>query len=207
MSRRAAAGSRIDGSRMDRSNTAGPDIDPSNLSQVLLETYAANDRMNQLLFEHLDPRAWRAKPPYMKKLEGRTIAAIFAHLHNSRLVWLKWSAPHLRCPAALDPARCTLRQAAAAHRKSAARCLQMLEEALSEDPDRRVTKFSRGSWAPVWPAGATMFAYMFAHEAHHRGQIIALAHQIGYRLPDEGAYGIWHWNKIWKELGFDRGPR
>jgi len=192
---------------MDRSNTAGPDIDPSNLSQVLLETYAANDRMNQLLFEHLDPRAWRAKPPYMKKLEGRTIAAIFAHLHNSRLVWLKWSAPHLRCPAALDPARCTLRQAAAAHRKSAARCLQMLEEALSEDPDRRVTKFSRGSWAPVWPAGATMFAYMFAHEAHHRGQIIALAHQIGYRLADEGAYGIWHWNKIWKELGFDRGPR
>ena len=179
----------------------------SDIREVLLETYAANDRMNQLLLEHLDARAWRAKPPGLKRREGRTIAAIFAHVHNNRLVWLKWSAPHLRCPAALDPARCTVKQAATAHRKSAARCLQMLKEALSENPDRRVTKFSRGSWAPVWPAGATMFAYMFAHEAHHRGQVIALAHQLGYRLPDKAAYGIWHWDRLWKELGFACGPR
>ncbi|MGB9073102.1 MAG: DinB family protein [Terriglobales bacterium] len=179
----------------------------SDIREVLLETYAANDPMNQLLLEHLDARAWRAQPPGLKQREGRTIAAIFAHLHNNRLVWLKWSAPHLRCPAALDPARCTVKQAAAAHRKSAARCLQMLKEALSENPDRRVTKFSRGSWTRVWPAGATMFAYMFAHEAHHRGQVIALAHQLGYRLPDRAAYGIWHWDRLWKELGFTCGPR
>ena len=143
----------------------------------------------------------------MKRSEGRSIAAIFAHMHNNRLVWLKRSAPHLKCPSPLDPSRCTAKQAASAHRKSAARCLQMLREALTQDPDRKVTKFSRGGWAPVWPAGATMFAYMFAHEAHHRGQVIALAHQLGYRLPDQAAYGIWHWDRIWKELGFASGPR
>ena len=126
---------------------------------------------------------------------------MYKRQHNNRLVWLKRSAPHLKCPAPLDPARCTIRQTASAHKKSDAGCLKMLEEALSENPDRRVTKFSRGSWAPDWPAGPTMFAYMFAHDAHHRGQIIALAHQLGYRLPDEAAYGIWHWDKIWKELG------
>src|SRR5271167_5151485 len=82
----------------------------SNIREVLLETYAANDRMNQLLLEHLDARAWRAKPPGLNRLQGRTIAAIFAHMHNNRLVWLKWSAPHRRCPATLDPARCTVRQ-------------------------------------------------------------------------------------------------
>jgi hypothetical protein len=27
-----------------------------------------------------------------------------------------------------------------------------------------------------------MFAYMFSHEAHHRGQILMLAHQLGYRV-------------------------
>ncbi len=192
---------------MPRRARAESQIHQSNIRAVLLETYAANDRMNQLLFEHLDARAWRAKPPGLKRSEGRTIAAIFAHMHNNRLVWLKWSAPHLKCPAALDPFRCTLRQTAAAHRKSAARCLQMLKEALSENPGRRVTKFSRGSWAPVWPAGATMFAYLFAHEAHHRGQVIAMAHQLGYRLPEKAAYGIWHWDRIWKELGFACGPR
>ena len=178
----------------------------SDIREVLLEIYAANDRMNQVLLEHLEARAWRAKPPGLKQRGGRTIAAIFAHLHNSRLVWLKRSAPHLKCPARFDPHRCTLRQTAIAHRRSAARCLAMLEEALSENPDRRVTKFFRDSWMPIWPAGATMFAYMFAHEAHHRGQVIALAKQLGYPLPAYDA-SIWRWDKFWEELGFTSGPR
>jgi uncharacterized damage-inducible protein DinB len=179
----------------------------SNIREVLLETYAANHQMNQLIFDHLDARAWRAKPPGWKGLEDRSIAAIVAHTHNNRLVWLQRSAAHLRCPAPLDSNLCSIKQAARAHRTSAARCLQMLTEALSENPDRRVTKFSRGSWAPAWTAGASMFAYMFAHEAHHRGQVIALARQLGYALPEQAAYGIWQWDRIWKELGFARGPR
>src|ERR1700726_953740 len=121
----------------------------------LLETYASNDGMNQLILSSLDPRAWRAQAPG-EKGNGRTIAAIFAHLHNTRLKWLKRSAPHLKRPPALDPHRCTMKQAAAAHKKSAAQCLRMLSDALSADPDRRVKKFSRGSWAQTWPAGGTM---------------------------------------------------
>ena len=50
-------------------------------SRVMAEAYAVNDRMNQIVLEHLDPRAWRAKPPGGK---GRTIAAIFSHVHNIR---------------------------------------------------------------------------------------------------------------------------
>ena len=179
----------------------------SDLREVLLETYAANDGMNQLLLAHLDPRAWRARPAQKNSREGRTLAGIFAHLHNNRLVWLKNSAPHLVCPAPLDPARCTIKQARAAHRRSAARCLEMVKEALSDRTPRSVTKFSRGSWTPTWPAGATMFSYMFAHEAHHRGQAIMLAKQLGYRLPDKAAYGIWHWEKLWKQCGLETRPR
>jgi uncharacterized damage-inducible protein DinB len=174
------------------------------IRDVLLEIYSANERMNQLLLEHINPRAWRAQPPMPK--DGRTISAIFAHMHNNRLVWLKRSAPHLRCPKRLDPERCTARQAAVAHQRSSARCLEMLAQALLGDP-RRVTTFSRGSWASPWPAGATMFAYMFAHDAHHRGQVIALAHQLGYRLPESAANGIWQWESFWSKLGFARGPR
>jgi uncharacterized damage-inducible protein DinB len=179
---------------------------PAEIRAVLIETYAVNDAMNQLVLAHLDRRAWRAKPPG-ERGNGRTIGAIFAHLHNNRLTWIKNSAPHLKCPASLDPDRCTLKQAAAAHKKSATQCLRMLEDALSGDPKRRVTKFSRGSWTRTWPAGATMFAYMFSHEAHHRGQILMLAHQLGYRLPDEAAYGIWFWDKLWKRSGLKTRPR
>ena len=180
---------------------------PTGIRQVLLETFAATDRMNQLLLKHLDPRAWRAQAPGLNGSQSRIIAEIFAHLHNNRLKWIQRSAPHLKCPAPLDPEHCTVRQTAAAHRRSAASCLEMLKAAFSDEPDRKVTQFSRGSWAAAWPAGATMFAYMFAHDAHHRGQIIMLAHQLGYGLADEAAYGIWRWDEIWEDLGFAQGPR
>jgi uncharacterized damage-inducible protein DinB len=176
------------------------------MRDVLIETYAANDAMNQLLLEHLDARAWRATVPGTKR-GGRTIAGIFAHLHNNRLVWLKHSAPHLKRPAALDPFRCTMKQASAAHRKSAAQCLAMLKDALSGSSKRRVKKFSRGEWSPVWPAGAAMLAYMFSHEAHHRGQITLLAHLLGYRLPVKAWAGIWWWEKLWKVAGMETRPR
>ena len=178
----------------------------SELANVLVETYSVNDAMNQHLMAHLDPRAWRAAPPG-KKGSGRTIAAIFAHLHNCRLVWIRNSAPHLKCPAALDPDRCTMKQSATAHRKSADQCLRMMADALSGRPIRRVTKFSRGSWAPVWPAGGTMFAYMFSHEAHHRGQILMLAKQVGYPIPPNVWGRIWQWNWLWKQAGFETRPR
>jgi len=112
----------------------------SEVCAVLLETYGANDGMNQLLLEHLDARAWRASPEGKNKREGRTIAGIFAHLHNNRVSWIKNSAPHLKCPAPLDPARCTIKQTRAAHRQSAAPCLEMLKETPSNGTPKRVTR-------------------------------------------------------------------
>ncbi len=92
----------------------------------LIRTYAINDAMNQLILSRLEPRARRAESPSHKR-NVRTIAAIFAHLHNNHLIWLKNSAPHLKCPARLDPDRCTIKQAAAAHKKSAAQCPSHVE--------------------------------------------------------------------------------
>jgi uncharacterized damage-inducible protein DinB len=112
----------------------------------------------------------------------------------------------LKCPAPLDPYRCTMKQAAAAHKKSAAQCVRMLTDALTGGTGRRVAQFSRGSWAKTWPAGGTMFAYMFSHEAHHRGQVLMLVHQMGHRLTDK-AYVIWHWDRLWREAGFETRPR
>ena len=169
------------------------------LRQGMQETHAVNDRMNQLLLEHLDPRAWRAQLPGSK---GRTIAAIFAHVHNIRCKWLRLSAAHLKPPPRLDRARCTQKQAKQALAESAALCSQMLAEALA--PQGRVKKFHRDGWARPWTPGAAMFAYMIMHEAHHRGQVCMLAHQLGFPLPDKAAYGIWGWEKLWKQCGF--GP-
>lgn len=171
---------------------------PSEFRQVLVEAFAVNERMNQILLEHLDPRAWQAKPPGGK---GRTIAAIIAHVHNIRRKWLRLSAPHLKLPARLDRRRLTQEQARAELAETARCCSQMLDEALA-GADGPVKSFVRDGWARPWPPGAAMFAYMISHEAHHRGQVSMLAHQLGFPLSVRAASGIWNWEKLWKECGF-----
>lgn len=175
---------------------------PSDPHNVLLETYAVNDRMNQIIIEHLDPRAWGAKPPGRNI---RTIASIFAHMHNVRRKWLRLSAPHLKLPSQMDRTRCTPAEAQTFLAESARRCSEMLAEAMG-NPEQRIKQFRRDGWARPWPAGVAMFAYMVLHDAHHRGQVCILAHQLGFPLPAKVNYGIWTWEKLWKECGFSR-PR
>jgi len=166
------------------------------LARSAVRIFAANDRMNQLLIEHLDPAAWRAKPPG----GARTIAAIFTHMHNVRTKWVRLTAPHLQIPPRIDRAHCTPLQARAALAESAARCAEMLAEALG-DPAGRIQEFRRDGWGRPWPVGPEMLCYMLAHEAHHRGQVCMLAHQLGFPLTVEVASGLWNWEKLWKGVG------
>ena len=171
------------------------------LGRAAVRIFAANDRMNQLLIERLDPAVWEAKPPG----KVRTIAAIFTHVHNVRTKWIRLSAPHLEVPSQLNRVQCTPQQARAGLAESAARCSEMLAEALGGDGGR-VEKFHRDGWAKPWPVGPEMLCYMLSHEAHHRGQVCMLAHQLGFPLPIEVMSGIWNWEKLWKECGSSAGP-
>ena len=171
------------------------------LGRAAVRIFAANDRMNQVLIEHLDLAAWRAKPPG----QARTIAAIFTHMHNVRSKWVRLTAPHLKVPPQLNRAHCTPQQARAGLAESAARCEEMLAEALGGGGGR-IEKFHRDGWAAPWPVGPEMLCYMLSHEAHHRGQVCMLAHQLGFPLPNKVAYGIWNWEKLLKECGSSGGP-
>jgi uncharacterized damage-inducible protein DinB len=166
------------------------------LGRSASQIFAANERMNQMLIEHLDPRAWRAKPPG----KTRPIVAIFTHMHNVRTKWVRLTAPHLKVLRQLHRARCTPQQARAALAESAAHCTEMLAEALGATQGR-IQKFHRDGWAKPWPVGVEMLCYMLAHEAHHRGQVCMLAHQLGFPLPMEVTSGLWNWEKLWKECG------
>jgi len=190
------------------------------------QIFLANDRMNQILIEHLDPAAWGAKPPTAKppakppgknpgknlgRNKVRPIAAIFTHMHNVRCKWVRLTAPHLKVPTQLKRAHCTPQQARAGLAESAARCAEMLAEALGgceggRENEGRVEKFLRDGWARPWPVGPEMLCYMLSHEAHHRGQVCMLAHQLGFRLPNQVTSGIWNWEKLWKECGSSGGP-
>ena len=170
------------------------------LGRAAVKIFSANDRINQILIEHLDPAAWSAKPPS----KTRPISAIFTHMHNVRCKWVRLTAPHLKVPRQLQRAHCTPQQAGAALAESAARCAEMLAEALCGGG--RVENFLRDGWANPWPVGPEMLCYMLAHEAHHRGQVCMLAHQLGFPLTNQVTSGMWNWEKLWKEGGSPGGP-
>ena len=174
-----------------------PPIDPG---PALLEAYAVNERMNQLVLEHLDTRAWRAKAPGNK---GRPIAAIFAHMHNARRKWLRLTNPSRDLPFRLDGSSCTREQTMEALEESSRYCAEMIAAGLSSGG---AMKFLRDGWGKPWPAGPAMVVYMIAHDTHHRGQVCMLARQLGCPLPAKVDGGIWNWEKLWKECGF-AGPR
>lgn len=163
--------------------------------QAAAKIFAANDCINQMLIEELDPAVWNAKP-----LGGvRSIAAIFTHMHNVRTKWIRLNAPHLKIPAQLNRANCTPEQVREGLARSAAGCAEMLAEAL--DSEGRIKKFLRDGVARPWQVGPEMLSYMVAHEAHHRGQVCMIAHQLGYRLPNKVTSAMWNWEKLWKDCG------
>jgi uncharacterized damage-inducible protein DinB len=48
----------------------------------------------------------------------------------------------------------------------------------------------------IWASRVPGVAYFVAHEAHHRGQLILVARQLGHRLPRDVTGGVWQWNRL-----------
>jgi uncharacterized damage-inducible protein DinB len=163
---------------------------PFDIARSLLESYAVNERINQYLLENLPDAAWSAEPPGGK---GRIIAAIAAHMHNVRHMWLVAAAKGAPLPDKLDRATVTKKEAMQALSESAQCCARLLAESL-QNPEGKVKGFR--------PDVVGMFGYLISHDAHHRGQICALARQLGYPLPKQATFGMWEWGTRWKECGF-----
>lgn len=149
------------------------------LPVALVNAFNTNNRINQYLIDNLPPAVWTAKLPDGK---GRTVAAIVAHMHNVRVMWLK-AAKAEEIPAQLDRSTVTPAQALRALETSRHALTVVISRAL--DSDGRVKGFR--------PDVAGFLGYLIAHDAHHRGQIAMLARQLGYPLPQKAMFGMWEW--------------
>jgi uncharacterized damage-inducible protein DinB len=150
------------------------------LPVALLNAFNTNNRINQYLIDSIPAKAWRAAPPGGK---GRVIAAIVAHMHNVRVMWLKAAAKGSEIPEQLDRARATPSQAMRAMEQSRLALSVVISNAL--EADGRIKGFR--------PDVAGFLAYLIAHDAHHRGQIAMLARQVGHPLPQKVMFGMWEW--------------
>jgi uncharacterized damage-inducible protein DinB len=148
-------------------------------TDALAAAFATNNRINGYLIQNLPDAAWRAAPPGGK---GRDVASIAAHIHNVRLMWLKATGA-AKLPAKLDPAGVTKSQAIRALDESWRALDDLLRRSLAGDG--RIKGFK--------PDAASFFAYLVAHDAHHRGQMAMLARQAGHPLPQGAMFGLWEW--------------
>ena len=146
----------------------------------LLNAFDINDRINGYLIENLPAAAWSSAPANAK---GRTIAAMFAHMHNVRLMWLKSANYSGKTPEKLDGESVTPKEAALALAASCRALREVLGQSFSSDG--RIKGFK--------PDAAAFLSYLIAHDAHHRGQAAMLARQLGYSLPKSAGYGLWEW--------------
>ncbi len=81
-------------------------------------------------------------------------------MHNVRCKWIRLTAPHLKVPAQLNRTHCTPQQARAGLAESAARCAEMLAEALGggEGRDREISQGRLGSALAGWRGNAVLHA-------------------------------------------------
>lgn len=156
-------------------------------AQQLIDAWHTNHRVTMFLVENLPHELW---PMNVPGLPRRTIRTIVAHLHNSRCMWIKsLGAKH----GVKVPVRVNFRTV---------RPPELLR-ALERSSDGMIALIrlgvERGGSVPpaYWqnfPTDLTHFLnYFVAHEAHHRGQLVLLARQLGHRLPREAVDGLWQW--------------
>ena len=151
------------------------------MSVALLNAFNTNNRINQYLIDNLPPASWKAKPPDGK---GRTIAAIVAHMHNVRVMWLKAGKAMKFRPNSIAP-RSSPSQAIRALENSRHALSVVISGALSTNG--RIRNFR--------PDVAGFLGYLISHDAHHRGQITMLARQLGHPLPQKAMFGMWEWGR------------
>jgi uncharacterized damage-inducible protein DinB len=158
----------------------------------LLETFAINEKANQLLLSHVPDAAWQAPPPFGK---GRSIGAIAVHIHHVRLMWLSAADKSGKHPGKLDPDKATRAQVQSSLKASADAIRKLIEKAL-EDPAGKVPHFK--------PDVVAFVGYLISHDSHHRGQITMLARQVGHAVPTQTGFGLWEWGSLWRDCGFGK---
>lgn len=163
---------------------------------MLLAAWRTNNRVTVFLFEHLPAELWSASVPGAPR---RTVRMIAGHIHNARCMWIKTlGAEHgIAVPRAVNRHKVGPKELITALGRSSRGMISLLN--LGCDRGGTIPGSRSYTWRNLPLDVGHVLTYFVAHEGHHRGQIVMLARQLGYRLPAEITGGLWQWSKRSKE--------
>jgi uncharacterized damage-inducible protein DinB len=164
----------------------------SDLGSTLLTSWRTNSRVTAYLLERLPAPLWDAPVPGAPR---RTVRMIAGHLHNARCLWIRTlGVEHgVAVPDTIERRSVGRRELLSALGRSAKGIEAILELGIAAGG--RVPPSKRYVWRNLPLDVAHVLTYFVAHEAHHRGQIVMLARQLGHRLPNAVTDGLWQWTK------------
>jgi uncharacterized damage-inducible protein DinB len=169
--------------------------------ESLLDAWRICQRVTTQLVESLPEALW---PLALSGAPRRPVRNVAVHLHNCRGLWLKSLAQGagIAVPANLDPQSATRARTVAALGKSGEAILRLLRAGVENGGEFPgvASAFHYGAM----PRNAVLFcAYALSHEAHHRGQLVVMARQLGHRLPQAAVAGLWQWSSRLREARAD----
>jgi uncharacterized damage-inducible protein DinB len=166
------------------------------LRDTILGAWKTNNRVTTYLVERLPSALWDEKIPGAPR---RTVRMIAGHLHNARCLWIKTlGKPHgIAVPAHVDRFKVKPNELARALSRSSAGVLSVLQ--LGIDHGGAVPPSPSYVWRNLPLDVGHVLSYLITHEAHHRGQLVMLARELGHRLPREVTNGLWQWTTRTKE--------
>ena len=184
--------------RRAKGDTSPPEpttaVEPTDgLRETMLAAWRTNCAVTALLVERMPAELWAQPLPGDAR---RTIRSLAAHLHNARSRWIRTlgSEHGVPAPALVDLRRVTRRQLVSALRHSERGIAAILD--LGLDAGGVVPPSRRYVWRNLPLDVGHVLSYFVAHEAHHRGQLIMLARQMGGRLPRAVTDGVWQWSTL-----------
>ena len=145
------------------------------------ETWQIHNRINLYLLAGIPEESLTADMAG----KGRSVFALFAHIHNVRLMWLKSAAPELLAGLEkIEPKPIGIReQLSAGLAASGDAVATLIENAMSADG--RIKGFK--------PHATAFVGYLISHESHHRGQAEWALRLSGVPLDDKISFGLWEW--------------